>query len=89
MVKVLIPAPYRGVTSGRSQLEVAGSTLIECLDAEESACPGFRGLLFEADGALHRFTKLFHNGEQVRADHLDRPVVDGDEIEILSPIAGG
>ena len=89
MVKVLIPSPYRGVTSGRSQLEVAGSTLMECLDAVESACPGFRGLLFEDGGALHRFTKLFRNGEPVSAQDLDRPVVDGDEIEILSPIAGG
>ncbi|MFQ5512939.1 MAG: MoaD/ThiS family protein [Myxococcota bacterium] len=89
MPKVRIPAPYRGVTKGAAEVAVDGGSVRECLDAVEGAYPGFRELLFEADGSLHRFTKLFHNGEPLAPDALDEPVAPQDEIAVMSPIAGG
>ena len=89
MPKVMIPEPYRGVTRGQSEVSVGGTTVLESLEAVEASCPGFLELLFTPDGQLHRFTKLFLNGEPVGQDALRSAVGEGDEIEVLSPIAGG
>jgi molybdopterin converting factor small subunit len=89
MPKVMIPPPYRGVTRGQAQVSVRGATVLECLDAVEADCPGFRELVFTGDGVLRRFTKIFRNGEPVQADALETSVGEGDEITVMSPLAGG
>ncbi len=89
MPTVRIPSPYRGVTQGKADVTVSGSSVRACLEAVEREFPGFAELLFEADGRPHRFTKLFHNGEPLDATALDAQVAPDDQIEVMSPIAGG
>jgi molybdopterin converting factor small subunit len=57
--------------------------------AVEKKFPGFAPQVFDARGNLHRFVKLFVNGEPVDAKHLDQPLAGGDELEIVAAIAGG
>ena len=87
MPLVTIPPPYRGPTQGLGEIEVEGATLGECIDAVGARHPGFSEQVFAAEGKLHRFVKLFINGDEAGA--LDTPVAAGDRIDILAAIAGG
>jgi sulfur-carrier protein len=89
MPRVLIPPPYRGPTLGEAELVVESRTVRGCIEAVERKFPGILPLVVDANGNLHRFVKLFVNGEPVDAKRLDRAVEAGDELEIVSAIAGG
>jgi molybdopterin converting factor small subunit len=89
MPQVVVPPPYRGPTLGQERIEAAGTTVGECLEAAGKRFPGFRELIFDGTGAVHKFVKLFVNGGEIARTALDEAVSDGDEIEILAAIAGG
>ena len=89
MAIVLIPPPYRGPTQGRDRVPVDATTIGACLDAVEALHPGFRAMVIDDAGAVHRFVKLFRNGELLRGDALAEKVGPDDEIEVLAAIAGG
>ena len=89
---VLIPTAYRGPTQGESRVEVSAPTILACFDEIEARHPGFRDLVVDArSGGVHRFVKLFLNGELLGRDAevLKKPVSENDEIEVLAAIAGG
>jgi molybdopterin converting factor small subunit len=89
MPQVVVPAPYRGPTLGEERIEVAGATVGECLEAVGKRFAGFRELIFDAAGRVHKFVKLFVNGEEIERTALDKPVDRDDRVEILAAIAGG
>jgi molybdopterin converting factor small subunit len=92
MPSVLVPAPYRGPTGGRERIESSGATIGACFDEIESQFPGFRALVVDGpSGGIHRFVKLFLNGDVLGrgAEVLATPVQSSDEIEILAAIGGG
>lgn len=92
MPTVLIPAPYRGPTRGLDRVPTAGATIGACLAEVEALHPGFAALVLDsATGELHRFVKLVLNREVLGRETslLDRPVAEGDEIEVLAAIGGG
>lgn len=89
MPKVVIPPPYRGPTQGAASLEVEGSDVGACLRAVERTHPGFLAQVCDEAGRVHRFVRIFRNGERLEGEALEAPVSDGDEIEILAAIAGG
>ena len=89
MPVVLIPPPYRGPTQGAARIDVSGETVGACLDAVEARHPGFRAMVVDDGGRVHRFVKLFRNGDLLRGDALAEKVGADDEIEVLAAIAGG
>ena len=90
MPKVLIPPPYRGPTQGTGELVVEGDTALDCLEAVERKYPGFLDQVVDADGGLHRFVKLFRNGDLLQASSALATKLDpDDELEVLAAIAGG
>lgn len=89
MPTVVIPPPYRGPTGGADELEVPPGTVAECLAAVEARCPGFRAQVVDAEGRVHRFVKLFRNGEQLVGDALAEKIGERDRLEVLAAIAGG
>jgi molybdopterin converting factor small subunit len=89
MPTIVIPPPYRGPTGGAEQVEVPAGTVGACLDAVEARYPGFRPLVVDERGQVHRFVKLFRNGDQLAGDALATPLGEGDRLEVLSAIAGG
>ncbi|HPG26617.1 MAG: MoaD/ThiS family protein [Spirochaetaceae bacterium] len=92
MPVVLVPAPYRGPTGGQARIETTRDTIRACLEEVESRHPGFGPLVLDpTTGGLHRFVKLFLNGELLGREPsiLDTPVAASDEIEVLAAIAGG
>lgn len=89
MPTFVIPAPYQGPTRALGRVEVAPGSVRACLDEMERRFPGFRPQVVSEAGALHRFVKLFVNGEQLDRGDLERKLEEGDEIEIVAAIAGG
>ena len=89
MPRVVVPPPYRGPTGGEEQIEVDGSSVGECLRAVGERFPGFSEQIFDAAGQVHRFVKLFVNGDEIERLELDKPVGENDRVEVLAAIAGG
>ena len=89
MAKVIIPPPYRGPTHGSGEERVDGDDVRGCLEAVGARYPGFREQIFDGNGRVHRFVKLFLNGEQLDPEKLDVAVSDDDAVEILAAISGG
>ncbi len=89
-VTVRVPTTLRTLTAGVSEVTVSGATISEVLDQLESAHPGFRDRLLDADGALRRFVNLYVADDDVRfRDGLDTAVADGDTVSIIPAVAGG
>ena len=88
---IQVPVIYRGHTRRETQIEVEGATLGACLDAAEAIHPGFKALVVDDSGAIHKFNKVLVAGELLERDPsvLETPVAAGDEIEVLAAIAGG
>ena len=89
MPKVLIPSPYRGPTHGEDELVVEAATVRGAIEAVEKKFPGFAPQVLDAQGKVHRFVKLFVNGEAVDPKRLDQALAAGDALEIVAAIAGG
>jgi hypothetical protein len=89
MATLLIPPPYRGPTGGLDRVEVPAGSVRACIDAAEALHPGLRAQILDDDGRVHRFVRLFRNGEQIHGDVLSARVGEGDRLEVLAAIAGG
>lgn len=89
MPQIIIPPPYQGPTQGVGRLVVEGRTLRACLEAVEERHPGFLALVVDPAGKIHRFVKLFRNGELLAGEGLESELEAGDELEIVAAIAGG
>jgi sulfur carrier protein ThiS len=89
MPQVVVPPPYRGPTLGEERIEVPGATVGECLAAVGKRFAGFHELIFDGSGRVHKFVKLFVNGDEIERTAVDTPVDGADSIEILAAIAGG
>jgi len=91
MPTIQVPTIYRGHTRRESSIEVEGTTLGACLDAAEESFPGFRALVVDEAGRVHKFNKLLLDGELLGRDPsvLDTPVSREAEIEVMAAIAGG
>jgi len=87
--KVEVPTRYRGPTNGLGVVEVEAETVRSCIEAVEARHPGFQELIFDREGNLRRFVRLFLNGEALEREAVDTPVAQGDCVQILAAAAGG
>ena len=88
-ITVKIPTQLRAVTGGDAEVEIAGSTVGEALDAVFDKHPDLRDRITQ-DGDLRRFVNVYVSGEDIRfQDGLDTAINDGDEVTILPAVAGG
>ncbi len=86
MPTVEIPGAYTGPTRGAEKLVVAGRSVRECIEAIEAGYPGFAPLIFDGGGKLHRFVRVFVNGEPAKPESR---VGESDTLTILAAIGGG
>ncbi len=77
-----------GKPSDEIELE-PGTTLQKCIaEIGQKNTIGFKNILFEESGAYRDAVVLVVNGAQVRYDENPK-MNDGDELLLMSPIAGG
>jgi molybdopterin converting factor small subunit len=88
MPTVIVPAPYQGPTRGAGRVKVEPGSVRASLDELERRFPGFRVQVVDR-GAVHRFVRLFVNGELLSGPDLEHELEGDDELEIVAAIAGG
>lgn len=89
-VKVLVPTPLQKYTNNQDKVECTGSNIDELLDALEQSGPGIKKRLCNEEGKLRRFVNLYVNDEDIRfLQGQDTALKDGDEVSIISAVAGG
>lgn len=90
MPSVKIPPVLRKHTGDATEVEAAGSTVGEVLNALVAEFPDTQAQLFSAEGELNRFVNIYLNDEDVRVlDGLETAVADSDTVMILPAMAGG
>ncbi len=88
-IKINILPYFQYLTGAKSVVEVAGSTVAQCLDALCGQFPGVRTVLFDEDGGLQNYLDVYVNGESSSQEGLAKPVREGDELQIILSIDGG
>jgi sulfur-carrier protein len=90
MAAVYIASSLARYTEGDRFVVLQGSTVEEVLHGLRDRYPRLRREVFDGDGGLRPHVTLFLNDTHImpRSD-LRRSVGDGDELAIISAIAGG
>lgn len=73
----------------RHEVEVGSSTITEGLETLLDELPGLRPVLMDGRGRVRAAHRMFFNGEALAPDELSRSCGPGDEVFILTAIAGG
>ncbi len=84
-----VPSRYRVPTGGQARVDVAGTTIRECIVEMENRFPGFQELILDGRGKQRRFVRLFLNGDAIERDALDAAIEQGDTVTIMASAAGG
>jgi molybdopterin converting factor small subunit len=80
---------HRQYTGGLETLEIAGSTIGECLDKLIERFPGMQDALFTSEKKLKSQIEIYLNMQSAYPDELKRPVKDGDDVYVTIMLAGG
>ncbi len=88
-VEINIPPAFQALVGGVKQIDVAGSTVGECLDALLKKHPELKPRVFDLRGMLPKGINIYVNGEAVYPDPLARSVRDGDKIHLAYIVLGG
>lgn len=90
MIKVRIPTPLRPLTKGQGEVEVTAGTIVDMIEALDTAHPGIKARLCDDSGELRRFVNIYVNEEDIRfLKGKDTSLKAGDEVSIVPAIAGG
>ena len=90
MSVVRIPPVLRANAGGNKQLELAGGTVGEVLEALVQRYPSLAGQLLTPEGELNRFVNVYLNDQDIRyLQERATPVESRDTLIILPAMAGG
>jgi sulfur-carrier protein len=90
MSTVWIPPVLRASAGGAKQLDLAGGTVGEVIDALISAHPSLESQIRTPDGGLNRFVNVYVNGQDIRyLGGESTTVAAADEVRLLPAMAGG
>lgn len=90
-VKIRFFARFRELLGTDILTEVAAGTMvISLIKSIAKKNPEGYAAIFDENGAFHEFVILMKNGKRIDiADAGKTDVVDGDEIAVFPPVAGG
>jgi molybdopterin converting factor small subunit len=73
----------------KAEIVIEAGTLDEGIQKLVADHPQLRPVLLDGDGRFRAVHRVFLNGELIAKDALQHPVGAGDEVSILTAIAGG
>jgi molybdopterin/thiamine biosynthesis adenylyltransferase/rhodanese-related sulfurtransferase/molybdopterin converting factor small subunit len=88
-ITVTIPTALRRFADNQASVEVQGKTITEVLDSLTRQHAQLRQHLYDGDGKLRNFVRVYVNDEDIRSKGDNAPLNEGDEISIVPSIAGG
>lgn len=86
-IKIVIGEMLEQYTGNHKVVEVNGKTVAGCLEDLVRQYPQTRQWLFDRTGFL--MALVLHNGEPVSQRDIERPVADGDRLELAFIVGGG
>lgn len=88
-VNVEISSIFGRYTGGVLNMKVKGKTVRECLHDLVKQFPDLKRILLDKDGNLIHSYDYFINGENVYPKDINRPLKDGDKLNVVFVIHGG
>ena len=90
-VKIRFFARFRELLGTDIVTDVAAGTMFTSLiNTIARKTPAGYAAIFDESGAFHEFVILMKNGKRIEiSDAAKTPVMDGDEIAVFPPVAGG
>jgi molybdopterin converting factor small subunit len=88
-ITVNIHQALRQITNNQATVEVAGTTVGECLTELVQRFPAIKSKLFGKNGKLLNYIDIYVNAESAYPEELAKPVKDGDKLSITLMLAGG
>lgn len=89
-VTVHLPSMLRSLADGSGNLDIAGETLADALDAVAASYPMLERRLRDETGALRRYVNFYVDGEECRRlSGAATPLADGGDVVIIPSVAGG
>jgi sulfur-carrier protein len=89
-VRVQIPGPLRSLTAGAGEVEVEAGDVAALIEALEAKHTGFRERLYDGEGQLRSYIRIFINDEDARSlGQAKASLKPGDRVAIVPAIAGG
>jgi len=90
MTTLRIPTPLRTYTSGKSEVSVSGTKVIDALTDLTTQFPAIKPHLFNEGGELRPFVNLFVGESNIKdLQGVDTPIKEGDKLMLIPSIAGG
>jgi molybdopterin converting factor small subunit len=87
--KVYVHTTHRQFTNGLEVVAVEGKTVGECLNHLIKQFPGMEKALFAKKDKLLNNIEIYVNHASAYPNELIKPVKDGDEIHLVTMLAGG
>lgn len=88
-VKIHIHVTHRRHTNGKETIEVEGTSVGEALNNFVTLHPDMKKELFNKKGELLHYIEIYLNRKSAYPGELEKQVKDGDEIQIITFLAGG
>jgi sulfur-carrier protein len=88
-VKFVLSGNLLRFSSFGREVSIDAPTLSDGLFRLCEQCPSLKPVLLDGDGKFRQIHRLFVNGDQVMVDELGAPRGAGDEVQIVTAIAGG
>lgn len=88
-VMINIHSSWRAHTEGRKTVEVSNGTVLSCLHSLALEFPLMKNVIFDDRGQLLDSIFVVTNGEFTTSQELNKPLRDGDTIEIIPIAIGG
>jgi molybdopterin converting factor small subunit len=88
-VTVILSGTLQRFAGYRREHDCAATTPRDALRQVSERYPQLTTILWTNDGALRTAHRLFRNTEQLHSEDLDRPLAEGDRLEVITAIAGG
>ncbi len=90
MATLRLSTPLRPYAGGKSEVQLAGQTVAEAMDALVHQYPDLKPHLFNGEGALRSYVHLFINEEDIQQlNGLKTPLRESDRMMVIPSIAGG
>jgi molybdopterin synthase sulfur carrier subunit len=90
MPTIVLPQALRGLAAGEAQVQLAGATVADVLDALAEKHPVLARRIRDEQGQVRRFVNIYVDGDDVRhCGGLDAPVEQNSEVLVLPSVAGG
>ena len=90
MANLIIPTPLRKFTAGAATFSADTPTVDALLQALAEAHPGLKPHLFDGEGTLRHFIRVYVGDEDIEAlDGVSTALEPATEVSIIPAIAGG